>query len=305
MDPSGHLSADCPAPIVELVGDAVMVAGSSAHNLAVGDADGGGVPVGVAGSRDARADRWINARWISDRWIVDRWDSPDAAAVAAVNQSALATHLGGPTVAISIMADGAGGPDSAASGPASWVALERSGSWPGNMVEHHPEPAALAAGLGRSLHALHHLDPTTVSADLKLCHGEGWEGVAQQVESRLDANNFEPRELREPYRRYGPEQLWEMFRGARPQQEDLVINHGQFLPSNVLVSGGETGGLLGLSSMRLADRHFDLARMHLAIHELLGGEAVFAFYDAYGSEPNLIAIDHYIFAHTLLVQEAR
>jgi aminoglycoside phosphotransferase len=56
----------------------------------------------------------------------------------------------------------------------------------------------------------------------------------------------------------------------------------------------------GFGSLIVADRHLDLAIAHLSVGAVLGQEAVFGFYDAYGRDPDLIRLDRAVLvAHVL------
>jgi aminoglycoside phosphotransferase len=69
-----------------------------------------------------------------------------------------------------------------------------------------------------------------------------------------------------------------------------------------MVAGPTFSGFDRIDVMMAADRHFDLAVLHRSVHDLLGPEAVFRLYDAYGLEPDLIRLDHYILASHLIVE---
>jgi aminoglycoside phosphotransferase len=62
---------------------------------------------------------------------------------------------------------------------------------------------------------------------------------------------------------------------------------------------GEVAGIRGEFGL-VGDRHLDLAVIQHSIHRTLGAEAVFGFYEAYGSDPNIVALDHYVLTGLLL-----
>lgn len=87
-----------------------------------------------------------------------------------------------------------------------------------------------------------------------------------------------------------PEQLLRRLLAERPPDEDLVVAHGDFTPSNVL----EGGLLIDVGALGVADRYRDLA---LAERDLLGDfgpEELRAFYTAYGlTELDRRRLDYY------------
>ncbi len=291
MSSTDQLPASCPPRLVEVVGQMPVVAQTQAE---------------IAGypTRPDEAEPVRCSRWLTENLVIDRWPTVADAAEAIGNQSVLAREIGGP---IPAEISGWSGQES------KWTMLTRSQSWPASMVTSHPDPGQLAIGVGASLKRLHDLDVKVVG-ELRGSNVEGglegaavdsWDRLASQVRSELQSSRFVSAQLPEPYNRYGADQLLEMFEGGRPASADNVVSHGNFTPANVLVADGRPAGLLGLSAVRIIDRHFDMARMHLAISGQIGSEAVFGFYEGYGMEPNLIAVDHYIFAHTLLQSSAK
>lgn len=293
MGSTNQLPRDCPQSIRELLSEPID-ASFSAVELDSWS--------GTTGAKDNERHRWVSASL-----VIDRWPSLELAVAALANQRQLGEELGEINGSVQMLYPGAEPNQVHGDGgelPSNWTVLDRTASWPGSMVAYHPDPGALTIGIGESLRTLHQLDTNNPNR-FQLVGSPGWEHLATQVRNRLSADDFDPMTLREPYSRYQADQLLDMFESGRPSDEagsleSEVISHGNFRPANVLVSGGVPAGFLGLSAMRVIDRHFDLAQMHLAISAQLGPEAVFGFYEGYGSDPNLVAIDHYVFAHSLL-----
>jgi aminoglycoside 3'-phosphotransferase-2 len=76
--------------------------------------------------------------------------------------------------------------------------------------------------------------------------------------------------------------LWDELLDRRPSAEDLVVVHGDFCLPNVVAQNDAISGFLDLGRAGIGDRYLDLA---LATRSLVGnghGDAVAAFYEAYG-----------------------
>lgn len=87
-----------------------------------------------------------------------------------------------------------------------------------------------------------------------------------------------------------PEQIYQRLLAERPPDEDLVVAHGDFTPSNVL--GG--GLLIDVGGLGVADRYRDLALVERDLREDFGTEELSAFYAAYGlAEPDRRRLDYY------------
>jgi aminoglycoside phosphotransferase len=84
-----------------------------------------------------------------------------------------------------------------------------------------------------------------------------------------------------------------------PQPTDLVVGHGRPLAGHVLVGPTGPAGLIALDRLAVVDRHRDLAVVHRHLQTLFGGEAVFAFYQGYGLDPDLIRLDRAILLDVL------
>ncbi len=118
------------------------------------------------------------------------------------------------------------------------------------------------------------------------------------AEIRAGIGALDPTILPDPYRRYEAERLLEIWLEGRPGVEDLVLCHGRPDLDNLLVDPAPVGWV-GVGRLRLADRHADLAVVQYSLHRRFGPDSVFAFYEAYGTEPDLVRLDHYLLASFL------
>ena len=85
-----------------------------------------------------------------------------------------------------------------------------------------------------------------------------------------------------------------------PEREDLVVTHGDLRLRNVLVDDGVVNGFVGLGRLGVADRHRDLAVIDASIRQQWGDDAVTAFADGYGREPDPVLLDFHLLLFGLL-----
>jgi kanamycin kinase len=111
------------------------------------------------------------------------------------------------------------------------------------------------------------------------------QGRRRMLEGLVDAENFDDDD-----RGLTPEQVLSRLLTERPPEEDLVVTHGDFTPSNVL----EGGLLIGVGGLGVADRYRDLALAARDLLEDFGADELHAFYAAYGlTEPDRRRLDYY------------
>ncbi len=173
---------------------------------------------------------------------------------------------------------------------------------PADFIDNLGSPEGMIELVGQSLRVLH---DTPLGIDAGDLFADGWDARASQIAQRRDANLIKPASLPDPYSRYGAERLVEMWREGRPDldgttADELVLCHGAPSLDNIIVDQGELVGFVGLDQLCIGDRHLDLAVIHRSLQATIGGEAAFIFYDAYGIDPNVVRLDHYMFADLLL-----
>ncbi|MFG3440615.1 aminoglycoside 3'-phosphotransferase [Nonomuraea sp. NPDC047897] len=163
---------------------------------------------------------------------------------------------------------------------AGWHSLERA-------------PANAGAVMGRVLRALHDIPvgecPFDERLDVRLA----------RARERVAAGLVDPDDFDDDHAGLTPEQVYERLVATRPANEDLVVAHGDFTPSNVLAPPagrrGEGGAavepvLVDVGALGVADRYVDLA---IALRELEGPE-VAGFLAAYGlPEPDEARLAYY------------
>jgi len=170
-------------------------------------------------------------------------------------------------------------------------------------------PDAVGQALGRALSDLHRIPV----GECPFIHST----KEVLAELAVMASTVGPdRKMPDPYDRYNAAQLVEL---ATRQLDlvadgDPVVLHGNLTAAAVRIPvaaagvadvGVKSGGAvpsveLGhLDQLGVGDRHLDLAAVHRFLPEVAGAEALFAFYDAYGTDPNLVALDGFILLGTL------
>ncbi len=171
---------------------------------------------------------------------------------------------------------------------------------PADRPDLHADPDDLVVAVANGLRQLHEL-----SGDERRDVGQhaatgGWEAFVDRCRAAVGDERFDPSLLPAPYDRYDGDQLLAMVVDGRPATEEPVLCHGRPVLAEFMVDGGSFSGFRSLDLMVVADRHLDLAIIHQSVHLALGPEAVFRFYEAYGSDPDIVRLDHYILICHLL-----
>ncbi|MEM8926186.1 MAG: phosphotransferase [Actinomycetota bacterium] len=247
---------------------------------------------------------WIDHTWSGTTWsLADRLvrikeadgdtDDPDAPTTGWVDAEAerhrwLASRPEGLVV----------GPPEVV-GPTRFESTRPPGA-PAHRPELHPRPDAVPAAVGTLLARLH-------AIDVDHCPFRApRSALVEELGAAVGSGLLVPELLPPPYDRYQPEQLLAMVGEATPVDADPVVGHGGPVLSNLWIAtdgrppeaeGG--GAVTGLGRLGVTDRHLDLAIVHRQLHLAYGPEAVFAFHEAYGVEPGLVALDQYLLIDVL------
>lgn len=172
-------------------------------------------------------------------------------------------------------------------GTGEWLVTAPVAGFPSHRGELHPDLDQLVAGIAAALRRLHDLPVADCPFD------GGWDRLAGEIAAALDAGSVDPRAMPEPFSRYEPARLVELWRQGRPEGEDLVVVHGNAALSNLFFEAGTLTAVVDVGRLGVGDRHLDLAVVHESIRRHLGPHAVFAFYEAYGRQPDLVRLEHY------------
>ena len=168
----------------------------------------------------------------------------------------------------------------------------------------HHRPDSIPAAVGQALAGLHALDPSTCPFAHR--HGD----LMAEITAAVEQGRIDTGLLPAPYDRYPPQELLAMLgdhmptdhRAGADRAPDLVVGHGAPRLAHIWLQPGADPVRFRFSGLRrlgLADRHADLAIVHRQLNDAYGPEAVFAFYEGYGSQPQLVPLDHYLLIDVL------
>ena len=172
------------------------------------------------------------------------------------------------------------------------VALEQQGGTTILLTEGLPgtdgtDPAwrgdlpALVAAFGRGLRALHD------------AVGEEWcpfrfeaERALDHVRRRVDADDIDPAGFHEEHRHLAPTAALAELQATAPDDEDLVVCHGDYCPPNVLLRDFVVTGYVDLGELGAADRWWDVAVGGWSTCWNYGEQFEPLFYEGYGITPD-------------------
>jgi len=232
-----------------------------------------------------------------DRWAVgsrrvQRFVDPDA----ADHNRRLLDDLAGPaTFAVPAIIGG--------DGP--WLVTEVPSGLAADRPDNHPEPGNLARLIGEGLAAFHALPVDLLDEEAE---AEGasdpWAPIVERCRRRVDDGLIDSTTLPAPYDRYQPDRLLEMLvdggaAAGRPSEAPTLC-HGAPEAARFLIDGDRFVGFEAIGDPLVADHHLDLAVAHLSVADALGAEAVYGFYEGYGTDPDLARLDRAILARHLL-----
>jgi kanamycin kinase len=144
------------------------------------------------------------------------------------------------------------------------------------------DPATVVAALAHGLRRFHQLAPVRrCPFDFRLTT------ALDHVHRRAAAGQIDPAEDFDDDHRHLdlPAALRELER-LRPDDEDLVVCHGDYCPPNALITDGQVTGYVDLGELGVADRWWDLGVASRAITWNYGPGLEGLFLAAYGATPD-------------------
>lgn len=168
-----------------------------------------------------------------------------------------------------------------------WLVTATVVGTPAHRAELHPDVEDLVTGVADALRRLHAIPVDSCPFDA------GWERLDAEVQAALAGGWIDPSAMAEPFARYDAQRLVELWRQGRPERQDPVVLHGDASLPNLLLDGDTVTGVVDVGRLGVGDRHLDLAVAQESILRNLGPHALFAFYDAYGTDPDLVRLEHY------------
>ncbi|GAA1576822.1 aminoglycoside O-phosphotransferase APH(3')-IIb [Actinomadura kijaniata] len=150
-------------------------------------------------------------------------------------------------------------------------------------------PADIGAVMGRALRALHTLPVPDCPFDGRLAT------VLERAAANVRDGAVDPDDFDDDHRDLTPGQVLDRLFTTRPPTEDLVVAHGDYTPSNVLLPASGDPVLIDVSALGVADRYRDLAIARRDLVEDHGEAAWEAFWESYGlvPEPDADRLDYY------------
>ncbi|MHC1548875.1 APH(3') family aminoglycoside O-phosphotransferase [Phyllobacterium sp. K27] len=139
--------------------------------------------------------------------------------------------------------------------------------------------------VARSLRLLHRLDiancPFNHCLDNRIPVAH-----ARMIGNQVDESDFDE---------VGPSaaELFEKLVAMRPDDEDLVVTHGDACLPNILSDGSQFSGFVDCARLGIADRYQDLALASRSIEHNLGAEWVGPFFTLYGVEADPTRVAYY------------
>lgn len=120
------------------------------------------------------------------------------------------------------------------------------------------------------------------------------------VNRRLEAGTFDDDyELHEEFEQYSPAEAVARLEKLRPDDEELVVCHGDYCFPNILFDEGKITGYLDLGELGVADRWCDVAIGAWSTTWNLGPGYEELFYESYGIEPDPQRIEFYRLLYSL------
>ena len=151
---------------------------------------------------------------------------------------------------------------------------------PGHDATHpgwRTDVPGLVRALGRGLRAFHE------------AVGEEWcpfrfdlARALAHVGQRVETGDVDPCGFHEEHAHLSPAAALAELEATAPDDEDLVVCHGDFCPPNVVLLEGRVTGYVDLGELGVADRWWDIAVGAWSVGWNFGEELEPLFYDSYG-----------------------
>lgn len=155
---------------------------------------------------------------------------------------------------------------------------------PGRDATHpawRADRPALVRALGRGLRSFHE------------AVGEEWcpfrfdlVRALAHVEERVATGDIDPAGFHEEHAHLTPATALAELEATAPDDEDLVVCHGDFCAPNVLLQEGRVTGYVDLGELGAADRWWDVAVGAWSVGWNFGEELEPLFYEGYGVTPD-------------------
>jgi len=108
----------------------------------------------------------------------------------------------------------------------------------------------------------------------------------EHVRRRVASGAIDPGGFHDEHAHLTPAAALEQLEESAPDDEDLVVCHGDYCPPNVLVAQGKVCGYVDLGELGVADRWWDVAVGAWSAGWNFGPELEPLFYESYGIAPD-------------------
>lgn len=136
-------------------------------------------------------------------------------------------------------------------------------------------PADVGAVLGRTLRTLHEISVAECPFDGRL------PAVLERAGANVRDGLVDPDDFDADHVGLTPEMVYERLLATRPRVADVVVAHGDYTPSNVLLPASGEPVVIDVPALGVADRYRDLAIVHRDLSEVCGPAAWQDFLSAY------------------------
>lgn len=153
----------------------------------------------------------------------------------------------------------------------------------------------VVALLAKGLRAFHDaLDPDDCPFDFRN------DVAIAHVRARLEAGIFDRNyEFHDEFKHHSPAEAVARLEAIRPDDEDLVVCHGDYCFPNILIENRCITGYLDVGELGVADRWCDVAVGAWSTTWNVGQGYEDLFYESYGIEPDTQRIEYYRLLYSL------
>lgn len=175
-----------------------------------------------------------------------------------------------------------------------WLLLEALPGRDATAPALKARPEWLVPLLARGLRRFH--DAPVEQCPFRLTVGD----ALATVRARIANGQAEHADLHREFRHLSLDEALATLEQLAPEDEDLVVCHGDYCFPNVLVEGEAVSGFLDLGELAVADRWWDVAVGSWSTTRNIGPGWETLFLDAYGLEPDPVRMTFYRLLYDLI-----
>lgn len=150
------------------------------------------------------------------------------------------------------------------------------------------DPASLVPILAEGLRTFHETPIQNCPFDFRL------DQALAHVRARVNAGRVDPiNDFHPEHEHFNPQEAFKELEATVPATEDVVLCHGDYCLTNVLIKAGRVSGFVDLGELGLADRWWDLAVATWSLTWNLGPGWEDLFLEAYKIDVDLERIRYF------------